>query len=85
MEKRLQDVVEAARGLPLEERVAAARELLATPEEELSDEQLRELEARLADRDSFIPYAEVRRELGLDGHPRALESSSPALNAASGN
>ena len=68
MQKRLKDVVDAARDLPLEERVAAARELLAAPEEELSDEQLRELEAQLADRDSFIPYAEVRRELGLGGH-----------------
>jgi hypothetical protein len=46
MEKKLQEVMEAARGLPLEERAAVARELLAPSEEvEFSEHELRDIES----------------------------------------
>jgi hypothetical protein len=74
MEKRLQDVVEAARDLPLEERAAVARELLM-PREELSERELRELEREMSARDTLIPYATVRRELGLGAHSKGAKAA----------
>jgi hypothetical protein len=75
MQKKWQDVVELGRDLPLEERVAAARELLATPERELSDEELRELEQEMSARDTLMLYDEVRRELGLGAHSKGAKAA----------
>jgi hypothetical protein len=75
MHKRLQEVVEAARDLPLEQRAAVARELLApTGEIEFSEHELRELEGESV-RDNLIPYEKVRRELGLGAHSKGAKAA----------
>jgi hypothetical protein len=74
MQKKLQEVVDAARGLPLEERAAVARELL-TPREELTERELRDLEHEMSERDTLIPYDKVRRELGLGAHSKGAKAA----------
>jgi hypothetical protein len=77
MHKKLQEVVELARNtLPLEERVALARELLAPRhEDEISEHDLRLLEREMNDRDNFISYDEVRRELELGPYAKGQKAA----------
>ncbi len=76
MERKLQEVVEAARGLPLEERAAVARELLAPSEDaEFSEHELRDIESETGARDTLIPYEKVRRELGLGAHSKGAKAA----------
>jgi hypothetical protein len=74
--KKLQEVVELARRLPLAQRVAVARELLAPGDEvELSEQELRELEGEIDMRDILIRYEKVRRELGLGPHAKSPKAA----------
>ena len=76
MQKKLQEVVELARRLPLAQRVAVARELLAPSDEaEFSEHELRELEGEIDRRDNLMPYEEVRRELGLGAHSKSTKAA----------
>jgi hypothetical protein len=76
MQKRLQEVVELARRLPLAQRVAVARELLAPSDDvEFSEQELRELEGEMDAHDNLIPYEKVRRELGLSGHAKSTKAA----------
>ena len=77
MSKQLQHVLELARELPLEERAAIARELLAPAhaEVELSDHELRALEHDVGARHTLIPYDQVRKELGLGAYAKGTQAS----------
>jgi hypothetical protein len=61
MQKTWQDVAELGRDLPLEDRIAAARELLAPRENGVAEEDLVEIRRRLGEKHLYEPFRMGRR------------------------